>query len=166
MLTGKILTQWQVEKVGSPDVGRAAHTIDVIRAYGFSNGTGADQANAMFTDARTLAASAFEDLDLAGGISDALGTVLALTAVKAIRIHASATNGGNITVGGAAVNAFVGPFGAAAHTLSIPPNGMIELVNPSAAGWAVIAGTGDLLRVTNNNAAGSATYTIEILGEV
>lgn len=165
MLKANILSHWSAEKRGAPDLGTARHDLNLARSYAFSDGTGVDQANALFADKRTLAASASEDLDLAGGITDALGATLTLSAVKAIRIHAAAANGGNITVGGAAANAFIGPFGAAAHTVSIPPNGIVELINPSAAGWAVVAGTGDLLRVTNANAGAAADYTIEILGE-
>lgn len=49
-----------------------------------------------------LAASASENLDLAGGLTDDFGATLTFTAIKEIIIHASSANTNNVLVGGAA----------------------------------------------------------------
>ncbi|MFC3097375.1 hypothetical protein [Alteraurantiacibacter palmitatis] len=165
MLTGFIDSFWSFTKQGSPDIGTAQHAVSVHRRASFSNGTGADQANNLFVDRRTIAGAGSEEIDLAGVLSNALGQTLTFTAIKAIRIHSDPDNGGNIVVGGAESNAFVGPFGDATDTLSIAPGGFFEVVNPSAAGWPVTAGTGDRLKVANSDAEDPASYSIEIIGE-
>lgn len=150
---------------GTPDIGRAGYDLDELITVRLRDGTGANQANQMFTDTRTLAASATENLDLAGGIVNALGATVTFTAIKLIRIRAAAANTNNVVIGGAASNPFVGPFVDATDKISIPPGGVFEILNPSAAGWAVTASTGDLLLVTNSSSGTPVSYTIEIVGE-
>lgn len=130
----------------------------------FVDGTGAGQANTTFSDRRTVAASATDSIDLAGGITSPLGTPNALLAVKAILIKASEANGGNLRVGKGVANAFVGPFGAAAVGVTVAPGGVLLLVNSSAAGWTVTAGTGDILAVENLNAGASGDFDIVLIG--
>jgi hypothetical protein len=129
----------------------------------FAAGTGNGQVDRKFTDKRTLAASANEDLDLAGSLVDAFGAVITFAKVRAIRIKAAPENTNNVVVKPAAANGFLGPFGAAAHTLTLPPGGEVVLVAP-VAGWPVTAGTADLLNVANSGAGTSVTYEVEILG--
>jgi hypothetical protein len=128
------------------------------------SGTGADQANAIFTDRRTLAASATEALDLSGVLAGPFGSVLAFTAIKEILVVAADANPGDLRVGKGVTNTFVGPFGATAVGLLAPPSGIIHLRNPGAVGWPVVAATGDLLEVENLSSAGAATYDIIIIG--
>jgi hypothetical protein len=132
-------------------------------AESFASGTGNDQVDLMFDDQRTLGASGSEDLDLAGGLTDAFGLTLTFVKVKAIQIRAAAGNTNNVVVGGASANAFVGPFGAATHTIAIPPSGVLTLCAPKA-GWTVTPSTGDLLRIANSGAGSGVTYDITILG--
>ncbi|MCL4822566.1 MAG: hypothetical protein KJ067_25870, partial [Vicinamibacteria bacterium] len=115
------------------------------------------------TDRRTLAASANEDLDLAGSLVDAFGAVVSFAKVRALRIKAAPENTNNVVVKPGAANGFLGPFGAAAHTLTLPPGGEVLLVAP-VAGWTVTPATGDLLNVANSGAGTSVTYEIEVLG--
>jgi hypothetical protein len=151
---------------GSPDVGATSHRIDDSVSTTLSNGTGAGQANALFADTRTLAASGTEDLDLAGGLTDALGTALTFTAIKAIRVRAAAGNTNNVVITRPASNGFAGPFLAAGDGISVPPGGAALFERSDAAGWAVTAGTADLLTITNSGAGTGVTYTIELIGEV
>jgi len=55
-----------------------------------SNGTGANSGDLMFHDQRTLAASANEDLDLAGSLANAFGTTLTFVELRAVLISAAA----------------------------------------------------------------------------
>lgn len=130
----------------------------------FGDGTAADQAQIIFHDRRTLGASTSENLDLAGALTHPLGGVITFTAIKAIIVKAAAANTGNLRVGATVANAFQGPFGAAAVGNLVTPDGWLVLMDPSAAGWAVVAGTADLLKVENLVAA-SGTYDIIIVGE-
>src|SRR3954465_110978 len=68
----------------------------------FSNGVGANQAsNQWHSLARTLGASASEDLDLAGVLTNAFGAVLTFTKIKAIVIRAAVGNTNDVVVGNA-----------------------------------------------------------------
>lgn len=128
-----------------------------------TDGTGPNQANRRFVSQRTLAASANEQLDLAGALTDAFGATINMTAIKAILIVAAAGNTNDIIVGNAATNGFVGPFGAATHTAAVRPGGELLFVAP-ATGWPVTPGTGDQLRIANGGAGTPVTYDIVIIG--
>lgn len=129
----------------------------------FSPGTAVGQADLAFADRRTLAASANENLDLAGALTDPLGAALTFGHVKAIYIVARSTNTNGVVVGGAATNGFTGPFGGTTPTLTIPPGGFLLLVHPGA-GWTVTAATGDLLKIANAAAGTSVQYDVVIIG--
>lgn len=132
-------------------------------AIPLTNGAGLNQASEVFFDERTLAGGATENLDLAGVLVDALGNVLSLTKVKALVFFNLSTSLDKITIGNHATAAFLGPFGAAAHTVDVPIGGLAVFVAPTAAGWAVTAGTADMIKVLNG-AGGSSTYQVVIIG--
>ncbi len=144
----------------------AESPLNFTRGIGLDSGVGPNQADLVWhSAARVLAASAFEDLDLAGSLSDPFGVApMTFARVKAIIVAAAAGNVNNVVLGGAAANAFVGPFGAAAHTAAVGPGGWQAFVKPDGTGWPVTVGTGDLLRVTNSGAGTSVTYDILIIG--
>lgn len=142
--------------------GRAPLDLDISIPLG--SGTGANQADMIWSDQRTLAASATEDLDLAGVLVGAFGNVLTFARVKAIIVRAAATNANAVVVGGAASNGLVGWVADATDKLNIRPGGMFELVAPDATAYPVAAGTGDLLRIGNGGAGTSVTYDIVIIG--
>jgi hypothetical protein len=115
----------------------ATPQIDIVEKFefDFSDGTGADQAQVVFEDTRTLAGSTNESLDLAGGLPHDLGGSITFTAAKILIVKAAATNTGNLRVGAAVSNAFQGWFGASA--VGVPrPAGRIAsfLIDPSATG--------------------------------
>lgn len=147
------------------DIGTVKHDIAGWSAqHVLGDGTGADQFKQIFTDTRTISASSNEDLDLAGTLVNALGQTITFTKIRAILIKAAAANVNNVVLGGAASNQFVGPFGAATHTIAVRPGGFFGIAANDATGYAVTAGTGDLLRVANSGAGSSVTYDIVILG--
>jgi hypothetical protein len=149
---------------GTPDLGSAVHKFTEAFSQTFSDGTGAGQINQVFSDQRTLALGTNEDLDLAGTLVNALGATVTFTAIKGIFVSADSGNGDNIEVGGAATNTMINWVGDATDQVLIEPGGAFAIVTPSAAGYAVTAGTGDLLRITNADGAASATYNIVLLG--
>lgn len=146
------------------DHGSADFKPQINFALDFADGLGAGQAQKLFADVRTLAASATEDLDLSGVLTDAFGALLAFTEIKAILIKAAAGNTNNVIVGGAATNQFLTPFGAATHTVSVRPGGVLLLAAGDATGYVVTAATGDLLKVANSAGGSSVTYEIVLIG--
>ena len=146
------------------DVGAGSRAInaDISRVVQFTPGNAAvGKADLMYTATRTLSASSSEELDLAGALADAFGATITATEVVALVVEAAAGNTNNVVIGGAASNAFLGPFGAAAHTLAIKPGQYIALTDVQ--GWAVTAGTGDLLKVANSSSGTPVTYTITVI---
>lgn len=148
------------------DGGSASFEVDARSVKSVGNGTDVDQASAVYFDDFTIAASGTLDIDLSGSLTDAHGNVLVFTAIKEIMVIAGAANANTIVVGNGGVNSFIGPFGAAAHTLAVGPADRADLTNYSAAGWPVVAGTGDILRLANGGAGTAVTGRIVIVGEV
>jgi hypothetical protein len=150
---------------GSNDLGNPSQSFSELVEIAIADGTGANQANNVFSDERTLAASTSENLDLSGVLANALGATLAFTAVKAILVVADAGNTNDVVIGGAASNGFVGPFADATDKINVGPGDVFLITRRSAAGLAVAAGTGDILKVANGGAGSAVTYRIIILGE-
>lgn len=148
---------------GAPDLGSAAAEFAGFKDKELGSGIGDNQADRLFSDRRTLAASANEDLDLSGVLLDPIGGAGAFSKVKAISIFAADSNINSVVVGGQAVNGFLGPFGALAHTIAIPPGGALMISAPKA-GWPVTPATADLLRIANGGAGTSVTYDVVICG--
>lgn len=140
--------------------GRATTAINTV--WNLSDGTGADQAKAVFTDTRTLTGSATEDLDLAGVLTDAFGSTITAVKLKAIMITAAAANTNSVQVTRPASNG-VPLFMAAGDGVSLSPGAGFCAVFPNAAGIAVTASTGDLITVTNSAGSTSVIYTVAIL---
>lgn len=153
------------------DLVSASVPLNYSKVVELADGTGANQANMMWTDRRTIAASTTEDLDLAGGgLLDVFGAAFSPARVKLVAICAcgstscaSAANTNDVVVGGDA-NA-VPLFGAVTHTVAVKPGGCWAVLAPGAAGLAsVTAGTGDILQVANGGAGTSVTYDVVVIG--
>lgn len=151
------------EETGAAGLAAALATFDGWGAAEFTDGTGNNQANILHFATMTLAASATANIDLAGTLTDPIGGAAVFAKVKALAIRARADNVNSLIVGGAATNAWVGPFGAATHTVTLPPGGQLVLVAPLA-GWTVTPTTGDLLKVANSAAGSSITFDVCIIG--
>lgn len=133
------------------------------RTLNLTNGVGADQADTVWTDSRTLAASASEDLDLAaGGLTDAFGTAFAPAKIRLLVVSASGSNTNDVVLFGDANSV---PFlDTAATTTSVPPGGFAIFAYPNLAGIAVTADTGDIIQVANGGAGTEVDYDILIAG--
>lgn len=149
---------------GDADFGSQKALLPFPADIPIGNGIGAGQVDIPFWDKRTLAASTSEDIDLAGVLIDLFGDAITFVKVNGIYVKAAAANTGNIIIGGAAVNAFVGPFGDATDKHVLGADNVFMALNLSAAGWAVTAGTADLLKIDNDDAGATADYEIAIIG--
>lgn len=150
--------------VGGLDLQTQKSELNFTRGGSFENGTGSGQVDLIWSDQRSIVASGTDDLDLTGtALQTAFGANLAFVKVKVIAVYAAAGNTNNVVIGGAAATQFLGPFGAATHTIALPPTGLFLVAAPLA-GWTVGAGASDLLRIANSGAGTPVTYDIALLG--
>lgn len=136
----------------------------VTDVFRLTDGTGAaGTADKMWASTRTLTASATEDLDMAGVLTDQLGVTFTLARIKLIRVTAAAGNTNNVVISRPASNG-VPIFAAASDALSVRPGGLFELLATDATAYPVTASTGDLITFTNSAGSTSVTYSIVIVG--
>lgn len=133
------------------------------KSNGFASGVGANQADRLWHGQRTLNASATEDLDLAGVLTDVFGAAFTLAKLRLLWVRAAIGNTNNVNVTRPAANG-VPIFLAASDGLPVVPGGSFMYVAPNAAGIAVTGGTGDLITFTNSAGGTSVTYDVVILG--
>jgi hypothetical protein len=148
------------------DLGSAVATAVKSLTVALASGTAAGQADKLFADTRSLAASANEDLDLAGTmLQDPLGANLTFVKVKGLLVAASAANTNNVVVGAAASNAWTALLGATG-TVTVRPGAVFAAFAGAADanGYAVVASTGDLLRIANSAGGSTVSYDIVVLG--
>lgn len=129
----------------------------------YTSGSGLNQANMSWHDQRTLTASATEDLDLAGSLSNAFGATQTFARIKLVMVAAATANTNNVNVTRPASNG-VPLFLAASDGIPVRPGGVFLWAAPDATGVAVAAGTGDLLTFTNSAGSTSVTYDVVIIG--
>jgi hypothetical protein len=162
-LNGQISVQALLTLVaqGAQDLSPQQQSVNYIKTWSVVSGLLTYQADQLYQAQRTVAGAANDDLDLAAGALTSFGVALTFAKVKAILIEALASNTTNLTVGNATA-AFVGPFGAAAHTFVLAPGDFSAHVAPGA-GWVVTPTTADILRIANA-AGAAASYRIVIAG--
>jgi len=165
-LTSQVALHVAGEYTSALDVGTVSYPINFNAVYNLANGTGANQANEIFTDTRTLTASSSESIDLAGVLANAIGSTLTFSKVKALIVTAASGNTNDVLVGGAASNQVASLFGDVSDVVKVKPGGMMALVAPDNTGYAVTASTGDILKVANSSSGTSVTYTIIVIGVV
>ncbi len=163
-LSAQVAVNIAATLTSSQDVGGATYPVTYGPSNRFTDGTGANQAKEMWIDTRILAASATENLDLAGVLADVFGNVLTFTKIKAILVTADPTNTNDVLVGGHATAAFATCFGDVTDVVKVKPGGIFLITAPDVNGLAVTATTGDLIKVTNSAGTTSITYTIAIIG--
>ena len=125
-------------------------------------GSGSAEVNQIYTAARSLALSTAEELDLSGILVNPFTGTIAFSAVKALYIKNNNGHGEALRIGGAAANAWVGPFSAGGK-YDLPDGETLLLVN-SDAGWDVTADTGDLLKIEALDDTNATAYDIAIIG--
>ncbi|MGI5196578.1 hypothetical protein ACQEVY_23500 [Streptomyces sp. CA-288835] len=147
------------------DLGSAKAPMSLNRSVTLGSGTGAGKADKVFSDRRTLAASASEDLDLAGVLLDVFGSAITFVRIKGLFISAAAANTNNLVIGAAASNAWATLLNATG-TLTLRPGATIGAMAGAAdaTAYAVTAGIGDQLKIANSAGSTPVTYDIHIVG--
>ncbi|MFB8772103.1 hypothetical protein [Streptomyces broussonetiae] len=153
------------EQTSALDLGSAKAPFRLQRSVSLGSGTGAGQADLVWSDRRTIAASGTEDLDLAGSLVDAFGATVTFVRIKGLFIAASADNTNDVVIGGDASSAWATLLNAAG-TITLRPGAACGFLAGDAddTGYAVTAGTGDLLQVANSGGSTGVDYDILIVG--
>ncbi|MEU0084897.1 hypothetical protein [Streptomyces sp. NPDC006274] len=153
------------ELTSAQDLGTARMPITFRRSVALGSGTDTGQADKVWSDRRTLAASTTEDLDLAGVLLDAFGAAITFAKVKGIYIAAADANTNDVVIGAAATNTWATLLNATG-TITLRPGASVGAVAGAADAttYAVTAGTGDLLKVANSGAGSAVTYDVVIVG--
>lgn len=130
-------------------------------------GTGIGQVDRVYSREHAIASGAALDLDLAGSLTDGLGNVVAFAELVGVLIinrgEDGSVNSTDVTVGGG-TNPFDGFWGTAGDQVVLPPGGFLMVGADGAAGiGAVVAATGDILRIANASGA-VAKVQVMILG--
>jgi len=162
-LTAKLTTDLVATLTNALDLSTVTDPLDFKSTISLSSGTGANQADMLWHDTRTLSASATEDLDLAGVLTNAFGTTQTFARIKVVMVTAASGNTNNVNVTRPASNG-VPLFLAASDGIPVRPGGLFLWVAPDATAVAVTAGTGDLLTFTNSAGSTSVTYSVAIIG--
>ena len=132
-----------------------------ILTTAFTSGTGANKAQVLFSDERTLLTTTDETLDLMA-LTSAFG-VTTLSKIKAIVVSVvTLSNGYRLQIGGAAANAVSGFFVDPGDILEVQAGSTLVLTAP-VNGYAVDATHKDLK--ISNPSGGSVTYDIYLIGE-
>lgn len=131
-------------------------TIDFLATL--SDGTTAGKADLSYMAEVTVATGANSDIDLAGVLSDALGSTITAAELVAIMIHNEQLDGTanttTLTIDQTVTNGMTGFLDSSSSLGPIQPGGVFLLAATHASGiGAVTAGTGDLLRITNSSGA-------------
>lgn len=132
------------------------------RPFNLTSGTGANQGDLVFADTRSVAASTNDDIDLAGSLTNTFGATITFARIKGMFIYSSPANVQNFSVGGG-TNPFINWIAGTTPTVVLRPGGLFAITAPDATGFAVTAGTGDILRVANG-AGSTISYDICLIG--
>jgi hypothetical protein len=134
----------------------------LLKTFGWTlvGGTGSGKVDKAWSDERTLAASANEDIDVSGSLTGVFGA-FAPAKLKAVVVYALPTNTNSVIVSRPAANGV--PFlDAASDAVTLTPGSVLCATNLT--GWTVTAGTGDLINIANSAGTTGVTYRIALLG--
>jgi hypothetical protein len=137
--------------------------MSIVENVSFSLGAGANQANQVFQDQRTLADAANETLNFlaAGSLVDKLGDTIDLDELRALFIHNNSADA-DLVIGGAAANQLP-IFAAGTDKLNLPPGGVFIFIAPDANG--VDVSTNSQLKLEHDGTGSSdLVYDIVVVG--
>lgn len=131
-----------------------------------TGGTGAGQIDTFYRVALTISASSSTTIDLNGSATDQFGNTVSFLHVKGILVTAASGNTNDCQIGPGASNPFAGPWSGTTPLTAISPGEMMLVTKGagSAAGWAVVASTGDIIKVANSSSGSSVTCSVLIWG--
>ena len=158
--TGKVMILFNVVSYNDNDLSSVNDKLSFTAGANFADGTAADQANTLWSDTRTLADGANEELDIHDGtISNNFGNPLTLTKLKGLYIRNNSADA-NLLIGGGATTP-IGIFSDAANDkLKLPPEGENLFIAPNVDGVDVT--TNSHIKIAHDG-TGTATLTYDII---
>jgi hypothetical protein len=161
-VTAELRVKFSAVQLGSNDQASPEFRPSIEKLLQFASGTGANQADGVFTDSRSVNASANDDIDLSGALTDALGASVAAAEMVGILIVNNSTTQ-TLTIGVAGTNPWVTMWAATGDGIKVFPGGVFLNFATDASGLgAVVAGASDVLRVANGSGS-AASFDIAIL---
>jgi len=157
-LNAQILLSILAHESSSGDISQTLRATPATYSLTLTDGTGANQAQVVWSDARTIAAGQSELLDLGAlpDTRDAAAVTVAFSQVKLIYLRNTSTSD-SLSIGGSISNAFGGLPLSSPRTLG--PGGCYLMTAPSASGFG--SATGALFAAP----AGAVSYEIILIGE-
>lgn len=162
-LDTNLLVKLDANLTSALDLVTPSSPLAIAERIRLTSGTGAGQADMQWSNTSTLAASASEDIDLAGSLTGPIGGTLTFARIKLVLVMAADGNTNNVNVSRPASNS-APLFLAASDGIAVRPGGLFLWVAPGATGVAVTAATGDLLTFTNSAGSTEVTYSVVVLG--
>lgn len=164
-VSGQAIIKIDMQQTNVLDLLTATAPFSFTKTFTFTDGAGANMVNQVWSDTRTLGASATEDLDLTGtALTNSFGVAVAFARIKGLYIAAAAANTNNVLMEPASANGWIGFLKAAGDQMILRPGAAMCFFAPDATGYATTAGTGDLLTLTNSAGSTGVTYDIFIIG--
>lgn len=157
-LTADISCNFRVTGRRSVGIDNPTDALREIYADSLLLGTAVDTMNELYHATRSFVAGA-DILDLAGGLTDALGQTITFVEVVFFFLKNRASNG-TITIGNTALNPFLGWFdnGSTLDAETVEADGWAFHHNPNDPAWVVTPATGDLLLIS-----GTAVESYDII---
>jgi hypothetical protein len=144
------------------DLSSALDPLFVKETLLLSNGTATGNASQVWRDTRNLTASATEDLDFAGGLTNAFGVTLTFVRIKFVYVKALSTNTNDVQVTRKATTG-IPLFMADGDGIALAPGEWFCYGSPTT-GKAVTATTDDTLTITNSAGGTAVDYSIVVIG--
>lgn len=149
----------------SADLSNPTQSLSYLQKVQYTNGTGAGQADLLWSDTREIPASSNDDLDLVGSLSDAFGTTFSAARIKALIVKAAVGNTNNVVIGDAASNVWSSLLGTDGTVVLRPGAFFGVTAGPAdAVAYPCSAGSTDILRVANSGAGSTVEYDIIVVG--
>jgi hypothetical protein len=140
--------------------GQLSPSLPVNLAFG--SGVGAGNIQYVFSKSATAAAAPITYT--LSALVDDLNRTIALSKVRAwVLANLSQVDGQLLTVGGAATNPWLAPFGDVSDKLVVRAGGVLVLAGPLATAYPVTAGASDQLKV--DPGANTIPFKLMFLGE-
>lgn len=164
--SGSVALTFAAQLTKAFDLASGAVPYAVSRNYSWADGAGAGQANRIYQDRNTLAASGTIDIDLAGALTDVYGDPVTFARIKALIMTAADANTNNVIVGGVASGLSTVLQPAATGTITLRPGSFWAICagNADAIGYVVTATTADLLHIINSAGGTGVDYELIVVG--
>lgn len=139
----------------------AQATLEQQLLLSLADGVGLNQADLVYSE-KDQSISGAEDRDLAGTLLDAYGALITFVKVKALMVTCPVANTDTVIVGAKGATGFVGPWGANTESIAIRPGGAWIMLAPDLTGYAVAAGSTDILQF--NVGGGTQVFSWQVVG--